>query len=84
MPPKRVSYNSRRSLNPITGAYNALFVSENASIVRSVVAFGLAVTFLASGWAEAILSCVPSPLVSSRQQQPPLTDLQKPCVNGLI
>ncbi|KAK3305203.1 uncharacterized protein B0T15DRAFT_367549, partial [Chaetomium strumarium] len=54
MPPKRIS-GSRRSYNPITGAYNALFVSENAPIVRSVAAFGVAVTFLASGWAGAIL-----------------------------
>ncbi|AEO64692.1 fdd5adba-6ada-466e-83f5-806795151260 [Thermothielavioides terrestris] len=54
MPPKRIS-GSRRSYNPITSAYNALFVSENAPIVRSVAFFGIAVTFLASGWAEAVL-----------------------------
>lgn len=55
MPPKRVSYNSRRSLNPITGAYNALFVSENAPIVRSVVAFGVS-------FSHAIRLCCSVPL----------------------
>ncbi|KAK4148438.1 hypothetical protein C8A00DRAFT_38991 [Chaetomidium leptoderma] len=54
MAPKRIG-GSRRSYNPITGAYNALFVSENAPIVRSVAAFGIAVTFLASGLAEGII-----------------------------
>ncbi|KAK4109187.1 hypothetical protein N656DRAFT_801293 [Canariomyces notabilis] len=56
MPPKRLAGSSRGSLNPITNAYNALFVSENAPIVRSVVMFGAAVTFLATGWGEFILS----------------------------
>ncbi|KXX78227.1 hypothetical protein MMYC01_205071 [Madurella mycetomatis] len=55
MPPKRLG-GSRRSWNPIAGTYNALFVSENASITRSVAMFGVAVTFLASGWGELILS----------------------------
>ncbi|KAK3902302.1 hypothetical protein C8A05DRAFT_33989 [Staphylotrichum tortipilum] len=55
MAPKRLGGGSRRSYNPITGAYNALFVSENASIVRSVVAFGVGVAFLATGLAEAII-----------------------------
>ncbi|AEO59363.1 hypothetical protein MYCTH_2307599 [Thermothelomyces thermophilus ATCC 42464] len=54
MAPKRLG-GSRRSYNPITGLYNAFFVSENAPIVRSVAAFGVAVTFLASGFAGAIL-----------------------------
>lgn len=40
MPPKRLG-GSRRSWNPITGAYNALFVSENAPITRSVAMFGV-------------------------------------------
>ncbi|KAK4119232.1 hypothetical protein N657DRAFT_684570 [Parathielavia appendiculata] len=54
MAPKRLG-GSRRSYNPITGVYNAFVVSENAPIVRSVTAFGVAVAFLATGWAEAIL-----------------------------
>ncbi|KAK4031698.1 hypothetical protein C8A01DRAFT_41855 [Parachaetomium inaequale] len=53
MAPKRGG--SRRSYNPITGVYNAFVVSENAPIVRSVAAFGVAVTFLATGFAGAIL-----------------------------
>jgi hypothetical protein len=40
MAPQRLG-GSRRSYNPITGAYNAFFVSENAPIVRSVTAFGV-------------------------------------------
>lgn len=40
MAPKRLG-GSRRSWNPITGTYNALFVSENASITRSVAMFGV-------------------------------------------
>ncbi|KAL2022253.1 hypothetical protein VTK56DRAFT_5863 [Thermocarpiscus australiensis] len=57
MPPKRIERAGApsRSKNPITTAYNALFVSENAPIVRSVAVFGVAVTFLASGWAEYLL-----------------------------
>lgn len=56
MAPKRLGGgSSRRSYNPITGAYNALFVSENASIVRSVVAFGVSV-FLSTGTAEPLLT----------------------------
>ncbi|KAK4186774.1 hypothetical protein QBC35DRAFT_452906 [Podospora australis] len=42
--------------NPITGVYNALFVSENAAITRSVGMFGLAVAFLSTGLGEAFLA----------------------------
>ncbi|KAL2262004.1 hypothetical protein VTK26DRAFT_2773 [Humicola hyalothermophila] len=57
MPQKRIGgAGSRgRSLNPFTATYNAFVVSENAPIVRSIAAFGVAVTFLASGWAEYLL-----------------------------
>ncbi|KAL2149012.1 hypothetical protein VTH82DRAFT_1698 [Thermothelomyces myriococcoides] len=54
MAPKRLG-GSRRSYNPVTHLYDAFFVSENAPIVRSVTAFGVAVTFLASGLARAVL-----------------------------
>ncbi|KAL2265018.1 hypothetical protein VTJ83DRAFT_7528 [Remersonia thermophila] len=54
MAPKRIG-GSRRSYNPITGIYNALFDSENASVVRSIAAFGIAVSLLSTGVAEAWL-----------------------------
>lgn len=43
MPPKRLNgYGAgRRSMNPFTATYNALFVSENAPIVRSIATFGV-------------------------------------------
>ncbi|CZS88085.1 hypothetical protein WAI453_000487 [Rhynchosporium graminicola] len=36
-------------------AYNAITSTENASVVRSVAAFGVAVAFFSSSWAEYIL-----------------------------
>jgi hypothetical protein len=53
MAPKRLG-GSRRSYNPITGAYNAFFVSENAPIVRSVAAFGVSppLLYLAIAFAD--------------------------------
>ncbi|KAK4133926.1 hypothetical protein BT67DRAFT_381316 [Trichocladium antarcticum] len=61
MPQPRIagSGSSRRSMNPFTATYNAFVVSENAPIVRSITAFGFAVTFLATGWGEYLLSFVP-------------------------
>ncbi|KAL1839637.1 hypothetical protein VTJ49DRAFT_1298 [Mycothermus thermophilus] len=41
MAPKRIGGGSRRSYNPVTNIYNALFVSENAPVVRSIAAFGV-------------------------------------------
>ncbi|KAL2115335.1 hypothetical protein VTJ04DRAFT_9590 [Mycothermus thermophilus] len=55
MAPKRIGGSSSRSYNPITNVYNAFFVGENASILRSIAAFGIAVTLLSTGVAEAWL-----------------------------
>jgi hypothetical protein len=41
MAPKRIGGSSSRSYNPITNVYNAFFVGENASILRSIAAFGV-------------------------------------------
>lgn len=100
MPPKRLNgYGAgRRSMNPFTATYNALFVSENAPIVRSIATFGvsfsspqlqlqflpsssadfffvrqIAVTFLASGWAEYFLWSVLLPALPFFRARPVLT-----------
>ncbi|KAI0008085.1 hypothetical protein F4779DRAFT_618959 [Xylariaceae sp. FL0662B] len=39
----------------VRSTYDAFTSSENASVVRSVVAFGAAVAFLASPWGESFL-----------------------------
>ncbi len=41
MAPKRLGGSRASSYNPVTAVYNAFVVSENASIVRSVTAFGV-------------------------------------------
>jgi hypothetical protein len=96
MAPQRLGGGSRRSYNPITGAYNAFFVSENAPIVRSVTAFGVslaqfsltaatllltdkqvAVAFLSTGFAEAILwsvCLIPRLNRHTDSGQPPVID----------
>ncbi|KAK4459719.1 hypothetical protein QBC42DRAFT_289238 [Cladorrhinum samala] len=45
----------KASRNPIVGAYNAMFNSDNAPITRSVLSFGVAVALLATGFGEAFL-----------------------------
>ncbi|KAK0707876.1 hypothetical protein B0H67DRAFT_648012 [Lasiosphaeris hirsuta] len=43
----------------IRSTYDTLSSPENASVVKSLTAFGLAVTFLTSSWAEWLLVLVP-------------------------
>lgn len=41
--------------NMLTATYRFVTSSENASLVRSVAIFGVAVAFLHSSWAEALV-----------------------------
>ena len=57
MAPSRTAI-SRRGGQPkgaLANTYAALTSPENASVVRSVVIFGAAVAFFASGWSEMLL-----------------------------
>ncbi|OTA70754.1 hypothetical protein K449DRAFT_380827 [Hypoxylon sp. EC38] len=53
MPPKRVTGRSNKGF--LSSTYEALTSPENASVVRSVTIFGVAVAFLASPWSEYLL-----------------------------
>ncbi|CRK28931.1 hypothetical protein BN1708_015394 [Verticillium longisporum] len=60
MPPKRFisekpGSRSRQPRGYFASTYDALTSSENASIVRSVIVFGAAVSFLSSSWGEFLL-----------------------------
>ncbi|KAK3942821.1 TOM core complex subunit [Diplogelasinospora grovesii] len=61
MPPKRITVEkasaprSRAQKGYLRSTYDTLTSPENASVVRSVTAFGVAVTFLSSSWAEWLL-----------------------------
>ncbi|KAH6987272.1 hypothetical protein EDB80DRAFT_731677 [Ilyonectria destructans] len=58
MAPKRIAIErpSRRAPKGFLGAtYDALTLSDNAAVVRSIGIFGIAVTFLASSWGEILL-----------------------------
>lgn len=58
MPAKRIPASGQRGRQPkgfFSSTYDTLSDPENASIVRSVVIFGAAVTFLASPWGEFLL-----------------------------
>ncbi|CCF44756.1 hypothetical protein CH063_03420 [Colletotrichum higginsianum] len=60
MPPKRIvvergSPRSRQPKGYFRSTYDALTSSENAPVVRSIVVFGAAVTFLSSSWGEFLL-----------------------------
>ncbi|KAI1331676.1 hypothetical protein F5Y16DRAFT_358970 [Xylariaceae sp. FL0255] len=57
MPPKRI-YVEHRAPAPkgyIASTYDALTSAENASVVRSVGIFGVAVAFFASPWSDWLL-----------------------------
>ncbi|KAK3485114.1 hypothetical protein B0T13DRAFT_84503 [Neurospora crassa] len=46
---------SRKSKGFIRSTYDSLTSSENASVVRSIAAFGAAVAFLSSSWGEMLV-----------------------------
>lgn len=58
MPAKRIPASGQRGRQPkgfFASTYDTLTEPENATIVRSVVIFGAAVTFLSSSWGEFLL-----------------------------
>ncbi|KAH7375395.1 hypothetical protein B0T11DRAFT_270272 [Plectosphaerella cucumerina] len=55
MPAKRIPASRNQPKGFFSATYDTLTDPENASIVRSVVIFGAAVTFLSSSWGELLL-----------------------------
>ncbi|KAK1831313.1 hypothetical protein QBC39DRAFT_371961 [Podospora conica] len=57
MPPKYVTGPGRRVAPKgyFRSTYDTLTSAENAAVVKSIAAFGVAVTFLSSNWAEWVL-----------------------------
>lgn len=46
---------SRAPKGVIASTYSTLTAPENASVVKSLTAFGVAVAFLSSSWAEILV-----------------------------
>ncbi|KAK1752291.1 hypothetical protein QBC47DRAFT_405495 [Echria macrotheca] len=55
MPPKAISGRSKAPKGYFRVAYDTVTSPDNAALVKSITAFGVAVTFLSSSWAEWFL-----------------------------
>ncbi|KAH6690290.1 hypothetical protein F5X68DRAFT_229626 [Plectosphaerella plurivora] len=55
MPAKRIPASRHQPKGFFAATYDTITDAENASIVRSIVIFGAAVTVLSSSWGEYLL-----------------------------